>query len=92
MGKVSVIEKAPSLEEKGTDRSGRGYGAKTILFNDDVHTFEEVAGQLVKAIRCPFSRGMKIAFEVHSSGSAVVYSGHLERCEAVAMVLEQIAA
>ncbi|MPM72224.1 hypothetical protein SDC9_119197 [bioreactor metagenome] len=28
------------------------FGSRVILFNDDVHTFEEVANQLVKAIEC----------------------------------------
>ena len=68
----------------------RGFGARTILFNDDIHTFEEVAEQLSKAIHCTFQKGMAIAASVHAQGSAVVYSGHSERCEAVAMVLEQI--
>ena len=33
---------------------------------------------------------MAIADTVHTSGKAVVYTGHRERCEAVAMVLEEI--
>ena len=30
--------------------------AKVILFNDEVHTFDEVIGQLVKATRCTSDR------------------------------------
>ena len=44
----------------------------------------------MKAIRISYERGMEIANVVHTSGKAVVYTGHRERCEAVAMVLEQI--
>ena len=44
----------------------------------------------MKAIRCSQSQARKLAWEVHSKGSAVVYTGHRERCEAVAMVLEDI--
>jgi hypothetical protein len=33
---------------------------------------------------------MAFAFIVHTQGQAVVYTGHRERCEAVAMVLESI--
>jgi ATP-dependent Clp protease adapter protein ClpS len=66
------------------------FGAKTILFNDEEHTFEEVARQLVKAIGCTYGRGMTLANVVHYTGSAIVYTGPVERCEAVAMVLEDI--
>lgn len=62
----------------------------TILFNCDCHTFDEVARQLVKAIRCSYDQGMAIAAVVHTKGLAVVYTGPRERCEAVAMVLESI--
>ncbi len=63
---------------------------KTILFNCDCHSFEDVERQLVKAIRCDFERSKRIAWEVHTQGSAVVYEGVRERCEAVASVLEDI--
>lgn len=73
-----------------TDRSGHGDAAKVVLLNDDWHTFDEVAGQLVKATKCTYSRGLALANVVHHTGSAIVYSGPVERCEAVAMVLEAI--
>jgi ATP-dependent Clp protease adapter protein ClpS len=49
-----------------------------------------VAVQLMKAIRCTYERGMQLANVVHYTGSAVVYSGPRERCEAVAAVLQDI--
>jgi ATP-dependent Clp protease adapter protein ClpS len=73
------------------DAIGARFAARTVLFNDEVHSFEEVALQLMKAIRCSYAQGMSIANQVHSQGSAIVYAGHLERCEAVAMVLSAIA-
>src|SRR5260221_14571587 len=73
-----------------TGRTG-GHQARTILHNDDYHTFHEGAHQLVKAIRCTFAEGMAIAKVVHNSGVAVVYVGPLARWEAVAMTLEEIA-
>lgn len=44
----------------------------------------------MKAIRCSLKAAREIAWKVHTTGSAVVYSGPRERCEAVAMVLEDI--
>jgi ATP-dependent Clp protease adaptor protein ClpS len=85
-----VLDNETMKKPTPSDGTMRGFGAKTILFNDNIHTFEEVAGQLVKAIRCSYTRGITLANQVHTTGSAIVYTGHLERCEAVAMVLEQI--
>lgn len=73
------------------DSSGGGaFGARVVLFNDSVHTFDDVAKQLMKAIRCTYQKGLGLANVVHNTGSAVVYKGHVERCEAVVMVLEEI--
>lgn len=82
--------RVPRKVKKESIGGAAGYGARTILFNDDFHTFDDVARQLVKAIRCPYSKGMALANVVHTLGSAIVYTGHLERCEAVASVLEEI--
>ena len=73
-----------------TDTTRKGFICKTILLNCNCHSFDEVEVQLIKAIRCSLSRARQIAWEVHTKGSAVVYTGPKERCEAVAMVLEDI--
>lgn len=86
----TVHTRSPKKEKRPADGSRLGFGAKTILFNDEIHTFDEVALQLMKAIRCTYAQGLTLANEVHRKGQAVVYSGHLERCEAVAMILEEI--
>jgi ATP-dependent Clp protease adapter protein ClpS len=65
-------------------------GWKVVLRNCDCHTFQEVALQLMRAIRCTYPRGLQLANTVHAAGSAVVYQGHQERCEAVAEVLGSI--
>lgn len=77
------------VEETTTDDQTR-HGWRTILLNCDCHSFDQVEGQLIKAIRCSLSQARKYSWEVHSKGSAVVYKGHRERCEAVAMVLDSI--
>lgn len=85
---------APATEIKKNpvpvDSSHKGYSCRTILFNCDCHSFDEVERQLMKAIHCGASRAKALALEVHTKGSAVVYTGHRERCEAVAAVLEDI--
>lgn len=70
--------------------TGAGHGWRTVLLNDDWHTFQEVALQLMKAVRCTYEKGLALANVVHLTGSAIVYQGPKERCEAVAEVLEEI--
>ena len=64
--------------------------AKVILFNDEVHTFDEVIGQIIKATRCDQVKAEALTWEVHSTGKAVVYSGEMTKCMEVSGVLEEI--
>lgn len=64
--------------------------AKVILFNDDVHTFDEVITQLIKALQCTSQHAESLAWEVHNNGKAVVYTGELVKCMQVSGVLEEI--
>jgi ATP-dependent Clp protease adaptor protein ClpS len=65
--------------------------ARVILFNDEVHTFEEVIGQLIKALRCDSSKAEGMTWEVHNSGKAAVFEGPMDECVKVSGVLEEIA-
>jgi ATP-dependent Clp protease adaptor protein ClpS len=87
----AVGRAAVELEELPTD-AGRGAGEpwKTVLFNCDCHTFDEVEKIVMKAVRCTLSRARAISNEVHTKGSAIIYEGHRERCEAVADVVAGI--
>ena len=78
------------LEEETTTDSGQTSGWKTILFNCECHTFDEVERQLIKATRCTLAQARRHSNEVHTKGLAVVYTGPKERCEAVAMTLSEI--
>ncbi|MBI4375144.1 MAG: ATP-dependent Clp protease adaptor ClpS [Elusimicrobia bacterium] len=84
-GTVAVGAKKTAKPDEGVADEWR-----TVLFNCDCHTFDEVERQLIKAIRCTLARARQISMEVHTKGSAVVYRGPRERCEAVAMMLEDI--
>ncbi len=64
--------------------------AKVILFNDEVHTFEEVIGQLIKATGCSVEKAEALAWEVHNTGKAVVYTGEMSTCLRVNGILEEI--
>jgi ATP-dependent Clp protease adaptor protein ClpS len=64
--------------------------AKVILFNDGVHSFDDVIYQLIKAIRCDLEKAKALTFQVHNSGKAVVFGGELAKCIQVSSVLEEI--
>ncbi len=64
--------------------------AKVILFNDEIHTFEDVITQIIKAIRCPREKAEALTWEVHHTGRAIVYAGEMLRCVEVSAVLEEI--
>jgi ATP-dependent Clp protease adapter protein ClpS len=88
---MAIAVKAKTRKEKKpTDGITRGAPWNTVLFNCNCHSFDDVACQLMKAIHVSYDKGMELAGVVHNSGKAVVYTGHRERCEAVAMVLEEI--
>ena len=64
--------------------------ARVILFNDEIHTFDEVITQLIKATRCTSARAEALAMEVHTGGKAAVFAGELVRCVEVSGILEEI--
>lgn len=70
---------------------GIDLSAKVILFNDDIHSFDEVIEQLIKAINCNYDRAEALAFEVHNKGKASVFEGELNECLRVSAILEEIA-
>jgi ATP-dependent Clp protease adaptor protein ClpS len=87
------VARVAAVREKRAEESVGGGGPepwKVVLFNCDCHTFDEVENVVMKATRCTLSRARQISNEVHVRGSAVVYDGPLERCEAVADVIASI--
>lgn len=65
--------------------------AKVILYNDEIHTFDEVIGQLIKALKCDTPKAESLAWEAHANGKALVFTGDMAECLKVNSVLEEIA-
>ena len=64
--------------------------AKVILFNDEIHTFDEVIGQIIKATGCDETKAEALTWEVHNTGKAMVYAGPITKCVQVSHILEEI--
>jgi len=77
-------------EDKDTDELVE-HPAKVILFNDEIHSFEEVIGQIIKAVGCDTSKAETLTWEVHTKGKAMVFEGFMNECLKVSHVLEEIA-
>lgn len=63
---------------------------RVILFDDDIHTFEEVIVQLMKATGCTAQQGELHAWTVHTKGKDCVYQGDFFDCFRVQGVLREI--
>lgn len=63
---------------------------RVILFNDDIHTFDEVIFQIIKAIQCTRAKAEKHTWEVHTKGRSIIYAGTLPACLKVSSILEEI--
>ena len=69
------------------ERVDQGAGSRTgdawrvIVLNDSHNTFDGVAAALANVIGISFDEGMAFANRIHTSGQAVVWSGHREVAE-----------
>jgi ATP-dependent Clp protease adaptor protein ClpS len=66
--------------DRGTG-TGLGEPWHVIVLNDDHNTFDGVAAALSGVIGISFAEGMGFANRIHTTGQAVVWSGHREVAE-----------
>ena len=62
--------------------SGTGDAWRVIVLNDDHNTFEGVAFALARVVPgVDYDTGMSLANRIHTTGQAIVWSGHREPAE-----------
>jgi ATP-dependent Clp protease adaptor protein ClpS len=88
---VSTTQTTPTPEVIEEQENTITTENKVVLFNDDWHTFEEVIVQIIKAIKCSFEQARSFAFEAHTNGKVVVFTGSIQDCLRVSSILEEIA-
>jgi ATP-dependent Clp protease adaptor protein ClpS len=72
----------PREETRQGTGSGTGDAWRVIVRNDDHNTFEGVAFALAQTIPgVDYDKGMRLANKIHSTGQAIVWSGHRELAE-----------
>ncbi len=63
---------------------------QVIIFNDEVHTFDEVIFQIQKATGASLQAAFEITVEIHTQGRSICFEGSLTECERVANILREI--
>ncbi len=76
------------VEEETEERLDEPW--KVILYNDEIHSFEEVILQLIKATGCSTPDAERIAWQAHMRGKAMAYEGTFDECFRVNGVLCEI--
>jgi len=64
---------------------------RVILFDDDVHFFDDVIRIVELATRCPRAKAEAITRRVHEEGEAVAYIGTHQDCCRVGAIFERAA-
>ena len=69
--------RAPRRPDEGT-----GDAWRVIVLNDNHNTFQGVAFALASVLPgVTYERGLELANKIHSTGQAIVWSGHREAAE-----------
>ena len=63
---------------------------KVILYNDEIHSFEEVTLQLMKATGCSTADAIRIMLVAHLRGKALAFTGPFDECFRVNGILREI--
>jgi ATP-dependent Clp protease adaptor protein ClpS len=72
----------PKERTRRSTGSGVGGAWRVIVLNDNHNTFEGVAFALAQTIPgVDYDRGMALANRIHTTGQAIVWSGHRELAE-----------
>lgn len=83
----SQITSIPVVDQEISVANILGNPYNVLLFNDEVHTMEEVVGRIISATNCTMDMAVAIMYEAHAKGHAVVFTGSKERCELVDSIL-----
>jgi ATP-dependent Clp protease adaptor protein ClpS len=81
---MAAVVTPPRTKERISRGDGSGLGTpwNVIVLNDNHNTFDGVATALSRVLPgVSFDQGMRLANTIHSTGQAIVWSGHREQAE-----------
>ena len=88
-GSMSVMEEPAEVLDEISE-TGVNFGGTVTLFNDSIHTFEEVSNQLILALNCSEKKAFELAYIADTRGSVIVYTGDMEEAVRISSVLGEI--
>lgn len=80
----------PTRHEAPTTGGRVGDPHRVILYNDDLHAFDDVVRQVQKATGVSTEDAFAITMQAHETGRAVCYAGSHDACAKVADILREI--
>ena len=91
-GPAAPTPAAPDVVVEERDETEERIAApwRVILYNDEIHSFDEVIFQLIKATGCSVEQAEAHAWTVHTKGKDRVYEGDFEECFRVQGILREI--
>jgi ATP-dependent Clp protease adapter protein ClpS len=84
------VEYQTETKEKEEVKESVNNPWRLILYDDEIHTFDEVISQLMKATGCSLSEAEDKTWKVHNEGKALVHEGEFEECLRIDSVLKEI--
>ncbi|MFH0946535.1 MAG: ATP-dependent Clp protease adaptor ClpS [Planctomycetota bacterium] len=81
---------ATEYETSQESRTERSRPRIVVLYNDDVHAFEEVVLQVQRATGKSLAEATHVTLIAHTRGKSVVFTGTLDECQRVAGILRRI--
>lgn len=86
----AVLTSRPRRQTEPEHPAGGDGPFHVVLYNDNVHAFDDVVRQVQKATGAPEAEAVAITLQAHETGRAVCFVGACERCQDVADVLREI--
>jgi ATP-dependent Clp protease adapter protein ClpS len=80
----------PIRREEPTSVGTSGSAYHVILYNDDIHAFDDVVRQVQKATGISTENAVAITLQAHETGRAMCYAGPHDACAKVADILREI--
>jgi ATP-dependent Clp protease adapter protein ClpS len=81
---------APIRREESRTGASSGDAFHVILYNDDLHAFDDVVRQVQRATGASTEDAFAITMQAHETGRAVCYMGPHDACAKVADILREI--
>jgi ATP-dependent Clp protease adaptor protein ClpS len=81
---AAAVLTPPDTRERPSRGGGAGLGTpwNVIVLNDNHNTFDGVAAALSRVLPgVSYDEGLRLADKIHSTGQAIVWSGHREQAE-----------